>query len=77
MKSIMAYFVQPLTFLINKSMSHGAFPDELKIAKMLPIYKNEDEQMIQNYRLISVLPCFSKIFEKIVSLNIIDFFRGQ
>ena len=32
MKPIMAYFVQPLTFLINKSISHGTFPDELKKA---------------------------------------------
>ena len=73
----MAYFVQPLTFLINKSLSHGTFPDELKIAKVLPIYKNEDEQMIQNYRPISVLPFFSKIFEKIVSLYIIYFLEDN
>ena len=32
------YFVQPLTFLINKSIAHGTVPDELKIATLLPIY---------------------------------------
>ena len=58
MKQLVPCFVHPLTFLINKSISQGTFPDELKIAKVLPIYKNEDEQLIQNYRPISVLPFF-------------------
>ena len=50
MKQLIVYYVKPLTLLINKSIAHGKFPDELKLAKVLPIYKNEDEQMIQNYR---------------------------
>ena len=49
MKQLMVYFVQLQTFLINKSISHVTFPDELKIAKVLPIYTNEDEQLIQDY----------------------------
>ena len=65
MKQLVPCFVHLLTFLINKSISQGTFPDELKIAKVLPIYKNEDEQFIQNSP-ISVLPFFSRIFEKIV-----------
>ena len=73
MKQLIVYYVQPLTLLINKSIAQGKFPDELKLAKVLPIYKNEDEQMIQNYRPISVLPFFSKIFEKIISIYITDF----
>ena len=58
MKQLVDYFLLPLTFLINKSIAQGTVPDELKIAKVLPIYKNEDEQLIQNYRPISVLPFF-------------------
>ena len=54
-----------LNFLINRSISQGTFPDELKISKVLPIYKNEDEQLIQNNRLLSFLSFFSKIFEKV------------
>ena len=73
MKQLIVYYVQPLTLLINKSIAQGKFPDELKLAKVLPIYKSEDEQMIQNYRPISVLPFFSKIFEKIISIYITDF----
>ena len=72
MKQLIPCCVHPLTFLINKSISHGTFPDELKIAKVLHIYKHEYEQLIQNYRSISVLPFFSKIFEK----NSLDRYDG-
>ena len=43
----------------------------------MPIYKNDNEQLIQNYRPISVLPFFSKIFEQIVSLYIIDYLEDN
>ena len=43
------------------------------MAKVLPIYKSEDEQLVQNYRPISILPFYSKVFEKIMSNYIIEF----
>ena len=48
-------------------------PDELKVARVIPIFKGEDEQLVQNYRPISVLPFFSKNFEKIIATCVIDF----
>ena len=39
MKQLVGYFVQPLTLLINKSITQGTVPDQLKIAKVIPIYK--------------------------------------
>ena len=53
-------YVIPLTHLINLSIVQGDFPNELKLAKVLPIYKSEEEHFTQNYRPISVLPYFSK-----------------
>ena len=50
------------------------FPAELKLARVIPLYKGENNQLIHNYRPISVLPFFSKIFEKIVYKYVIDFF---
>ena len=47
-------------------MQTGCFPDNLKIAKVEPIYKGDDKTLVNNYRPISVLPVFSKIFEKII-----------
>ena len=50
--------------LYNRCMRNGVFPDELKMGKISPIYKKEDEQLLENYRPVSTLPIFGKIFEK-------------
>ena len=50
----------------NLSFTTGFVPNMLKIAKVCPIYKNGDKTDINNYRPISVLPSFSKIYEKLV-----------
>ena len=57
---------KPLCHIINLSLSSGIVPNNMKIAKVIPIYKNEDPKLIKNYRPISLLPSFSKIIEKIV-----------
>ena len=44
----------------------GTFPDRLKFSEIKPIHKNGDKAFITNYRLISLFPVFSKIFEKII-----------
>ena len=73
LKHCIETYIDPLTYLVNLSINQGIFPDELKIAKVLPIYKSDDKQLIQNYRPISVLPFFSKIFEKIISNHLLNF----
>jgi len=50
-----------LAELVNCSLSNGIVPDELKIAKVVPIYKTGDTNVFSNYRPISVLP-FSRRF---------------
>ena len=52
--------------IFNLSLQKGCFPEELKIARVTPIYKADDVNEIGNYRPISVLPCFSKILERIM-----------
>ena len=52
--------------IFNLSLEKGIFPDELKIARVTPIYKTGDENDFGNYRPISVLPCFSKMLERIM-----------
>ena len=48
------------------SFSKGRVPNQLKIAKVTPVFKNGDPSLIHNYRSISVLPVFSKIYERLM-----------
>ncbi|KAL5268337.1 hypothetical protein ACHWQZ_G002262 [Mnemiopsis leidyi] len=53
-----------LAQLFNDCMKEGIFPDELKLGKVTPIYKKDNEELFENYRPISTLPVFGKILEK-------------
>ena len=58
---------EPLTALFNKSLELGIYPDSWKNAIVQPIFKNKGSASdVNNYRPISLLPCISKVFEKIV-----------
>ena len=64
-----------LTLIINQSLSTGIFPTKLKLAKVLPLFKNKgDCHLFDNYRPISLLPTISKIFEKVVHKQLYDYF---
>ena len=64
-------YIKPLTRLVNSSYENGIIPDELKMAKVIPIFKSGDKADITNYRPISVLPLFSKSMHKYL-INFID-----
>jgi hypothetical protein len=66
LKQTIDLLADPLSKIINLSLSKGIVPKLLKIAKVCPIYKQGSKDEICNYRPISVLPSFSKVFEKIV-----------
>ena len=53
MKQVSNEYCVPLTHLINLSVLQGDFPSEMKLVKVLPIYKADNHQIIQNYRPIS------------------------
>ena len=53
LKQCIETYTDPKTYLVNLSINKGVFPDELKIAKFLSIYKSVDKQLIQNYSPIS------------------------
>ena len=62
---IAPHVVKPLVHIFNLSFFTGIFPSELKIAKVIPLFKNGNKSDISNYRPISLLSQFSKILEKI------------
>ena len=56
----------PLAHIINLSFETGIFPDDMKTAKVIPIFKSANPNQVSNYRPISLLPAYSKLMEKIV-----------
>ena len=66
---------KPIAHLINMSIKEGIFPDDLKMAKVTPIYKKGERSDPGNYRPISILPTLSKIIEKHVASQLRDFLQ--
>ena len=64
----------PLTYLCNLSIEHGIVPNPLKIARVVPVFKSGDKELVNNYRPISILPCFSKVLEKLMFSRLYNFF---
>jgi len=66
--------LRPLHYIYNLSINSSTFPTQLKHAKIIPIHKKGDHYTTGNFRPISLLNTFSKIFESIISSRLINFF---
>lgn len=73
LKHVLPAIIKPLTQLINLSFQSGEVPNELKIAKVIPLYKAGNEMEFSNYRPVSILPIFSKVFEKIMYFRLEEY----
>src|SRR5436190_14528316 len=73
LKRCSKHILKPLTKLINMSFQKGIFPTQLKTAKVIPIYKKDDPCLASNYCPISILPVFSKVFEKVFYERLVSF----
>lgn len=72
-KRITPCILSPFTFLINQSIIQGVFPNALKTSLIIPLYKKGEKSDVNNYRQISLISSFSKVFEKIVASMIEDY----
>ena len=72
-KNTCQFYLRPLVHIINLSLLQGVFPNELKIARVVPLYKSGDSRLISNYRPVSILTNFSKLFEKVMYSRLLDF----
>ena len=61
------------THIMNLSLLQGIVPLELKVARVVPLFKADDPEKFSNYRPVSILPIFSKILEKLMYKRLLDF----
>ena len=73
MTKTISHTAEPLAKMINSSFAIGKVPNKIKIAKVCPIHKDGPKDDFSNYRPISLLPSFSKIFEKLVYNRLIAY----
>ena len=66
---------EPLFLIYEKSLLDGIFPTLWKIAKIVPIYKSNDKKNVLNYRPISLLTTFGKVFESLILPHMITHFK--
>ena len=66
LKKLLPALVAPLTIIFNKSLTEGIFPEAMKKADVVPLYKAKDHQESNNYRPICLLLTLSKVLEKIM-----------
>ena len=64
LKWLLPVITRPLSIIFNMSLEQGIFPNNMKIAEIVPLHKGGDESQCNNYRPISLLITISKILEK-------------
>ena len=72
-KDAATFIAKPLAMIFNASLAKGIVPDVWKLAKITPIFKTGARNEKNNYRPISVLSVFAKLFEKVVHDQLSDF----
>ena len=77
MNTLSKSFCQIICQCINSCIDQSYFPDKLKQANIIPIHKKESTSKPENYRPISILPTFSKVFERLMFNQITDFFQDK
>ena len=73
LKCLSSLISSPLSQIINESFQSGIFPDKMKLAKVIPLFKKGCPQLASNYRPISLLSVFSKITEKVMHERLYNF----
>ena len=77
LKKLLPALVGPLTTIFNKSLVEGVFPEAMKKADVVPLYKAKDHQESNNYRPISLLLTLSKLLEKIMYKRTYSFLESS
>ena len=73
LKQALNSIVDPLTHICNMSLTEGVFPNTLKVANVIPLYKSDDSLCFNHYRPVSLLCILSKVIEKIMYDRLLNF----
>ena len=73
LKELAPILSEPLSIIVNQSMQTGIFPDIMKMAEVVPLYKGKSRENETNYRPISLLTTMSKVMEKVVYQRVYQF----
>ena len=74
-KEVRYIVASPISIAVNQTIHTGTCPDRLRIAKVIPLFKKGNNSLFENYRPISLLPSFSKNFERIFFNQLYDYFH--
>ena len=69
--------VKPLMMIFQSSLNLGRFPDNWKKGNVVPVYKKGDKSLPKDYRPVSLLPIFSKLFEKCIFDTLYSYFESN
>lgn len=67
------FIAEPISNIINKSLLTGQFPEKMKTTKITPVYKNGNKNDVSNYRPIGILSNITKILEKTVNKQLMEY----
>ena len=72
-KAVASELAGPLSRILNYCMREGHYPENFKVARVVPVFKAEDPTQFSNYRPVSVLPVLSQVFERVLYSRLIRF----
>ena len=76
-KLALPHILPAITHIINLSIETLTFPDTWKVAKVIPLHKKDDPLLPKNYRPVALLPVLSKILEKVVYSQVVDYLEAN
>ena len=77
LKLIKPHIVPAVTHIINLSIQTSTFPEDWKYSKIVPLYKKDDPLNAKNYRPVALIPVISKVLERVIFMQIVQYMESN